>query len=830
MKLLTPSVMPGGGRSVADIFVSYTSSDRDWAIWIAKELKALGHTPYVHEWEIGAGDDIYAWMEARHDAADHVLCVVSDEYLKAPYSTLERNAALWEAAKNRPAFVLFVVVKPCRLPTLSDHFRRCELFGVPEAAARLRFREFIAKRERPETVAFPGKPAAVSNIAIRVPEHFMGRDDALAAIEKGLGRYEGRVAVTALHGLRGVGKTVLAAAYAERHRADYRATWWMRAESEPAMRADLAGLGVRLGWVAPDEKEEPVIGAVMERLRHEGEGILLIYDNALSGDAVRPYLPRGGAAKVIVTSNAPNWRGIAEPVEIRLWPKEIGADFLTARTGRIAERSAAEDLSEALGGLPLAHEQAAAYCERLAVSLAEYCRRFDAAPARLLDTEKDAPAEYHDRLTVAKTFALAIGEAARLHPAAEPLLVHAALLAPEPIPLFLFAEGRGHFAEPLTSALADDGIDEAVAALGAFALVDRETIPDERDPAVTTETIRLHRLVRQVAALRCDGIARDAALCALIGAMAAVSPDGGLGDPATWPRARRLDAIALALVGTDAAVPEAAELPAGEIMNRLGGYRHRALGAYAAARPLYERALAVSEKALGPQHSNTGIYLSRLGGLLDDQGDLEAARLCYERALTIHEEALGADHPHTATTLCNLSWLLGEQGELDQARQLMERALAIYEIALGPGHPNTATSLDNLGGLLAAQGDSGRARQFTERALAIYEKALGPDHPETATSLNNLAGLLQAQGDSAAARPLYERALAIREKALGPDHPETAWSLNDFAGLLRAQGDFAAAQPLYERALAIRDKALGPDHPETATVRRNLAALLERKR
>jgi hypothetical protein len=55
---------------VADIFVSYTSSDRDWAFWIAKELKALGHTPRVHEWEIKGGDDICAWMEERHDAAD----------------------------------------------------------------------------------------------------------------------------------------------------------------------------------------------------------------------------------------------------------------------------------------------------------------------------------------------------------------------------------------------------------------------------------------------------------------------------------------------------------------------------------------------------------------------------------------------------------------------------------------------------------------------------------------------------------------------------------------------------------------------------------------
>ena len=103
---------------MADIFVSHTSSDSDWAFWIGTELEALGHTPHIHEWEIEGGGDIYAWMEQRHEAADHVLCVVSDEYLKAPYSTLERNAALWQAADKRPNFVLFVVVKPCKLPTL----------------------------------------------------------------------------------------------------------------------------------------------------------------------------------------------------------------------------------------------------------------------------------------------------------------------------------------------------------------------------------------------------------------------------------------------------------------------------------------------------------------------------------------------------------------------------------------------------------------------------------------------------------------------------------------------------------------------------------------
>ena len=86
---------------MSDIFVSYTSSDRDWAHWIALELRALGDVPHVHEWEIGKGADILAWMEQHRAAADHVLCVVSEEYLKAPYSMLERNAAVWRAANER---------------------------------------------------------------------------------------------------------------------------------------------------------------------------------------------------------------------------------------------------------------------------------------------------------------------------------------------------------------------------------------------------------------------------------------------------------------------------------------------------------------------------------------------------------------------------------------------------------------------------------------------------------------------------------------------------------------------------------------------------------
>jgi tetratricopeptide (TPR) repeat protein len=590
------------------------------------------------------------------------------------------------------------------------------------------------------------------------------------------------------------------------------------------MRADLAALGIRLGWVDADAKEEPAVDTAMERLRHEGEGILLIFDNAIDADALKPYLPRGGSANVLITSNAPAWREVAAPVEIRLWPKDIGGDYLIARTGRQAERSAAEALSQVLGGLPLAHEQAAAYCERLGISLADFHKRFEAAQGHLLDSGRDAPREYHDRLTVAKTFALAIEEAAKLHPASEPLIFHAALLAPEPIPLFLFSEAREKFGEPLATALTGDGLDEAVAALRGFALVDRETIVDDRDASITTDAIRLHRLVREVAAARREGEARDTLRRALVAALVAVYPHDGFENSASWPRCGLLTPHLLSSCETEVA-DAATNAKCADLLGRAGSYFH-GRATYLGARPLHERALAIREKVLGPEHPDTANSLNNLALLLHDQGDLTAARPLFERALAIGEKVRGPEHPYIATDLNNLAILLQAQGDLAGARPLYERALAIREKMLGPEYPDTATSLNGLAFLLQAQGDLAGARPLYERALAISEKVPGPEHPHTTISLYNLARLLQTRGDLARARPLSERALAICEKVLGPERPNTATSLSILASVLQAQGDLAGARPLKERARAIREKVQGPEHPDTALSLSNLAKLL----
>jgi hypothetical protein len=145
---------------LADIFVSYTSSDREWAFWIAQELVRLGHVPHIHEWEVESGQNIAAWMEERHDKADHTLFVISRAYLAAPYSSWERTAAQWAAQTERPGFALPVFIENCKAPTLLAPFKRCDLFYLSEEQARAKLIDYFTEPKRPVSAGFPTVEAA----------------------------------------------------------------------------------------------------------------------------------------------------------------------------------------------------------------------------------------------------------------------------------------------------------------------------------------------------------------------------------------------------------------------------------------------------------------------------------------------------------------------------------------------------------------------------------------------------------------------------------------------------------------------------------------------
>jgi len=178
----------------------------------------------------------------------------------------------------------------------------------------------------------------------------------------------------------------------------------------------------------------------------------------------------------------------------------------------------------------------------------------------------------------------------------------------------------------------------------------------------------------------------------------------------------------------------------------------------------------------------------------------------YKRALAIQEKALGPDHPDTATCLHNLAGLYYRLSDYTNAELLYKRALAIQEKALGLDHPDTANSLNSLAVLYSEFADYTKAEPLYKRALSIREKALGPDHHSTANSLNSLASLYFEFADYTKAEPLYKRALSIREKALGPDHPDTINSLIHLAILYSTLGHYAKAHHLFMQQQTASEK------------------------
>jgi CHAT domain-containing protein/Tfp pilus assembly protein PilF len=260
-----------------------------------------------------------------------------------------------------------------------------------------------------------------------------------------------------------------------------------------------------------------------------------------------------------------------------------------------------------------------------------------------------------------------------------------------------------------------------------------------------------------------------------------------------------------------------------DILNKLAILYH-SQGRYADAEPLYKRSLAIRAKVFGPG-PDVGASLNNLAELYRAQGRYAEAEPIYKLSLSIREKTLGPDHPDVASSLNNLAAVYSSQGRYADAEPLYRRSLAIREKTLGPDHLEVAHSMSNIAILYDSEGRYANAEPLLKRSLAIQEKNLDPNHPDVATSLQLLAGLYQKQGRYAEAEPLLRRSLAIRQKTLGPDHPEVAQSLNNLANLYHSLGRYVDAEPLFKQSLAIHERVNGRDHPDVGTSLNNLANL-----
>jgi tetratricopeptide (TPR) repeat protein len=97
------------------------------------------------------------------------------------------------------------------------------------------------------------------------------------------------------------------------------------------------------------------------------------------------------------------------------------------------------------------------------------------------------------------------------------------------------------------------------------------------------------------------------------------------------------------------------------------------MGAYEKAEPLYQQALQIARKALGPDHPETATSLNNLAELYREMRAYEKAEPLYQQALQIVRKALGPEHPETAAILENLGLLKFDLGQIDEAKALAQQ-------------------------------------------------------------------------------------------------------------------------------------------------------------
>jgi tetratricopeptide (TPR) repeat protein len=601
--------------------------------------------------------------------------------------------------------------------------------------------------------------------------------------------------VVVVNGLGGIGKTTVAQAYLTQYGSDYAHLLWLTQSEGDNFVLDLItapGLTLNLGIETSGKDAQTLFTEIIAQLKsiNADKPNLLVIDNAnASLQQYFDYLPKPPQWHVLATSR--------EKME-HFFVKDL--DFLTEDHAvllfkqhclRIADEAHIKSLLKTIDYHTLTIE-----------ILAKTAQRYDTPLATLQQAiERDLKAEVYiphkgDKIEKVTSYLLSIFDLAALSAEEQRILQHFAALPAEFIPYDLLKMLIPASEEGIAATLQD--------------LRDKGWLIHTNEP----EAYKIHRIIQQVVQQKLRPTVAD--LQNLINNVTSLLH---IDDTKDNP----VDKFPFIPYGEAAlsVFPDASEAEISLLQNVLSSVL-KALGDYAGAKALLEKATRSDEANFGENHPTTAISYSNLALVLQDLGDYVEAKTLLEKATRSDEANFGENHSNTSRSYSNLASVLRDLGDYAEAKALSEEAMRSAEANFGKNHPNTAVSYSNLAMVLQDLGDYAEAKVYFEKSLAIFIKELGENHPNTAVSYSNLATILQSLGDYAEAKELLEKATRSDEANFGEYHPNTARSYCNLATVYYQIKDYENALIFISKAYRIDEGHLGEQHPNTKVIEGNI--------
>ena len=630
---------------------------------------------------------------------------------------------------------------------------------------------------------------------------------------------------TVLLGMRGCGKTQLAASLAKQcEDASWNLVAWINAVSRESIQSDLVELAKQLQIDTSDLDDQDII--VRRCLRHlwnaPAADRLIVFDNVEDIEDLRDRIPRGTGLRVVATTTSREadweengWKGISVGVFSRV--KSI--KYLLNVTGS-QDRDTADAIGERLGDLPLAIAQAAATARNEQWTLAIYARRLESSCGEEV-IRRIRGHYYSDAVSVALRMATdntlkrledSLSDAARRQLRALCLLAESGVPTHWLDPAAASALSGSHDAELDTAA------ERAHRAL--IALINASIIHQSADGSTTM----LHRLQAQALRESWREEEREQACESAATLLGSVDIDRLPSDDsdARFQETRNL-------------IEHLRAFGAQDCFHCLHDYRPVTSALCRAF--THARDLGLLPEALSLAQSVDTLLDLQVVDALDTlslrshlaytylhAGYSADAIKRYERVLRSSKHALGPIDRVTLTIQNDLAYAYYWEGDTGKAIDLFEQVLDDRTRIRSSDHEDTLMTGSYLALAYADDGQLERAIALGEQVVKDRDRVLKPDHKHTLVTRNNLADAYKSVGRLTDAIKMYEYVLQARIRTLGNTHHHTRITRNDLAQTYEQAGDLPKAISMYEDLHNDHIRIYGPDHESTIEVRDRLEA------